>query len=322
MFDFEDKKFIVPNPNLAQNKAIEIILGVKPRWSLWTWANSKSIYLGWGHRPSGLWALKKARQTGRPSCLLEDGFLRSFTREETALSIVFDDQGIYYDASQPSRLENLIQQSLTEQQEERTQNLIQLWRAKRVSKYNAQPDYTGGLPQDYVLVIDQVRNDQSIAKGLANAQSFQTMLEAALAEHPHSQILLKVHPDTITRPNKNGHFDIAQIQKNPRITIIFDPCHPVRLLEQAKAVYTVTSQMGFEALLWGKPVRTFGMPFYAGWGLTKDEQRAPERRNSANLLQITHAALIDYPVYLDPENHTQCQAEAIIEYLGERRSQI
>ena len=39
--------------------------------------------------------------------------------------------------------------------------------------------------------------------------------------------------------------------------------------------------MGFEALLWGKPVRCFGMPFYAGWGLTRDELPAPARARPA-----------------------------------------
>ena len=50
------------------------------------------------------------------------------------------------------------------------------------------------------------------------------------------------------------------------------------LIEAAAALYTVTSQMGFEALLWGRPVRVFGLPFYAGWGLTRDALAAPSRR--------------------------------------------
>ena len=38
--------------------------------------------------------------------------------------------------------------------------------------------------------------------------------------------------------------------------------------------------MGFEALLWGRPVHCFGMPFYAGWGLTQDRLVPPERRTA------------------------------------------
>ena len=37
----------------------------------------------------------------------------------------------------------------------------------------------------------------------------------------------------------------------------------------------MTSLAGFEALLRGRPVTTYGMPFYAGWGLTRDLGMAP-----------------------------------------------
>ena len=37
-------------------------------------------------------------------------------------------------------------------------------------------------------------------------------------------------------------------------------------------VYVVSSTMGFEALLAGKSVTCFGMPWYAGWGATDDRQ--------------------------------------------------
>jgi capsular polysaccharide export protein len=36
--------------------------------------------------------------------------------------------------------------------------------------------------------------------------------------------------------------------------------------------------MGFEALLLGKAVHCFGMPFYAGWGLTHDSKTCPRRQ--------------------------------------------
>jgi capsular polysaccharide export protein len=78
------------------------------------------------------------------------------------------------------------------------------------------------------------------------------------------------------------------------------------LLENATAVYTVTSQIGFEALLWGKPVHCFGMPFYAGWGLTRDAQTAPERRKPITLEQLAHAALVDYARYRHPETQEAC----------------
>ena len=39
-----------------------------------------------------------------------------------------------------------------------------------------------------------------------------------------------------------------------------------RLLDAVDEVHTLTSLAGFEALLRGKAVVTWGLPFYAGWG--------------------------------------------------------
>ena len=51
-------------------------------------------------------------------------------------------------------------------------------------------------------------------------------------------------------------------------------CAPTRcrpgLMEGAVAVYTVSSQLGFEAILAGHRPQVFGQPFYAGWGLSED----------------------------------------------------
>ncbi len=96
-------------------------------------------------------------------------------------------------------------------------------------------------------------------------------------------------------------------------------CHPVRLLREAEAVYVVTSQLGFEGLLWGKPVRCFGMPFYAGWGLTEDEIAAPSRRERATLEQLVHAALVTYPRYVNPTGNERCEVEVILEHLKLQR---
>jgi capsular polysaccharide export protein len=103
------------------------------------------------------------------------------------------------------------------------------------------------------------------------------------------------------------------------VQVLGDDVHPVSLIEQAEALYVVTSQMGFEGLLWGKRVRTFGMPFYAGWGLTQDELPCPERRRPVQLENLVHAALIDYPRYIDPETGHRCEPERVIAWIGLQR---
>ena len=75
-------------------------------------------------------------------------------------------------------------------------------------------------------------------------------------------LYLRTHPDT-RLGKKRGVLGQASLDD---VIILDQPCHPHALIEQVDAVYTVSSQMGFEALLLGKPVYCFGMPFYAGLG--------------------------------------------------------
>ena len=275
--------------------------------------------LTWGRKPSAAFATAFAERHGLSLLRLEDGFLRSlgFGRKEPPLSLVVDDLGIYYDALQPSRLESLIAQPLNLQQQQRANALIAAWRNARVSKYNHAREYTKPLPDHYVLVADQVVGDMSIHYGLAEQASFDRMLQAALDENPDSTVILKIHPGVITG-RKQGHFALKILANNPRIQIISDDVHPVSLLERAEAVYCVTSQIGFEGLLWGKKVRTFGMPFYAAWGLTTDDLQVG-RRGPIALENLVYGALIAYPRYLDPETNLPCEVERLIAWMGLQR---
>jgi len=276
--------------------------------------------IAWGRKASATAASRFADQHGLSLLRLEDGFLRSvgLGNQEPPLSIVVDDSGIYYDATAPSRLESSIAAIHTEAQQSRARALIADWRAVRVSKYNHAREYEGELPARYVLVADQTRGDASIRYGLSDESSFQRMLAAALAEHPGCMVLLKVHPEVMSG-RKQGHFDLVALARNPRVRMLGEDAHPASLIEHAEAIYAVTSQIGFEGLLWGKQVRTFGMPFYAGWGLTHDELPAPGRRKPVSLENLAHAALVEYPRYLDPETGKRCTVEQLIAWMGLQR---
>ena len=145
-------------------------------------------------------------------------------------------------------------------------------------------------------MIDQTANDNSIVGGWANPKSFSRMLRAALNENRKSLVVVKIHPD-VWAGKKVGHFSPDDLKQSTRIQVLAEDYHPVSLLKNAEALYTVTSQLGFEGLLHGKLVRCFGMPFYAGWGLTHDDLRPPRRRMPASIEQLAHAALIKYPRY-------------------------
>lgn len=285
-------------------------------------AAQASAVLAWGRKPSSQAAETWAARHGLPLVRLEDAFLRSvgLGANEPPLGIVLDDVGIYYDASAPSRLERLIAAPPAAPELERGDALVAAWRQARVSKYNHARDWPRPVAPGSVLVVDQTFGDAAIAFGGAKPASFARMLEAALDENPGAPVLLKVHPDVLAG-KKRGHFPALPAGAASRVTLIAADAHPPSVLEQVACVYTVTSQMGFEALLWGLPVRCFGLPFYAGWGLTRDEATAPARRGAASLAALTHAALVGYARYIDPATGARCEPETLLDWLALQRRQ-
>lgn len=272
--------------------------------------------LGWGNKPSAARAARVAQHRGVPLWRCEDGFLRSLGlgADGPPLSLVVDDLGIYYDASRPSRLEALIGTALEPAEHARAEALRRLWCQERLSKYNGGPE-SPAPAEPFVLVVDQTAGDVSIRGGLADGARFQEMLRCALAEHPRHTVVVKMHPE-VARGRRRGHFQPVDLA-DPRLRICADGGHPAALLEQAEAVYVVTSQLGFEALLWGRPLHCFGMPFYAGWGLSDDRLAPPERRRGGiSLSQLVHGALVAYPTYLDPHRGEPCPPERLMAVLG------
>jgi capsular polysaccharide export protein len=279
--------------------------------------------VGWGLKRKSLEAVEYARRVGLPYLALEDGFLRSvgLGNASPPQSLIIDDVGVYFDAHRPSRLEGLIAAPHSDAQRQRAARLAEGWRAGRLSKYNHAREKLPPVDGPFVLAVDQTFGDASIEYGMASAASFKRMLEAALDENPGLPVVLKVHPDVIAG-RRQGHFDALTARQSSRVVLLSDNAHPPPLFERAHSVYVVTSQMGLEALVWGKPVRTFGMPFYAGWGLTQDEQAAPDRRRTAHPVtadDLVHAALVEYPRYIDPETLARCEPERLVAWMSLQR---
>lgn len=300
--------------------------------------------LAWGNKKSGRSAASFAHSHSATLLRIEDGFLFGLAPGTSSrMSLIIDDIGIYYDGSRPSRLEYLILKSLDFDQITRAQFIRDLWCEHGVSKYNHSPDwnnlssptslhgfsysghlaYQGEPNEPFILVIDQTFEDQSVAGALADASSFSLMLDAALTQDEIKNIIIKAHPE-VTSGKKRGYFDYridSLLRANSRIQILDQDVCLSSVISKAHSVYTVSSQAGFEALLWGKQVFTFGMPFYAGWGLTTDYLTRPVRRKNISIEQLIYAALISYSRYVNPHTNAICQAEDIIRIIGLQRTQ-
>jgi capsular polysaccharide export protein len=260
------------------------------------------------------------------ACLrVEDGFLRSRGLGAALippLSLVTDDLGIYYDPTRPSRLEALIQSPLPPSALTRARHLRQALIAARISKYNL-PGAMPALPPGHrILVPGQVEDDASIRLGTSTVQTNLALLQATRAANPTAILIYKPHPD-VEAGLRPGAIPAEKLQN--LADIVAETAAPLALIDACTEVWTMTSLLGFEALLRGKPVTCLGTPFYAGWGLTKDLAATPNRRSHApdghpmprpNLDALTHAALIAYPRYYDPVTKGPCPPEVAVERLA------
>ena len=75
-------------------------------------------------------------------------------------------------------------------------------------------------------------------------------------------------------------------------------------------VHTLTSLSGFEALLQGKHVVTYGKPFYAGWGLT-DDVMIKQEYMALTLKELFAGVMILYPKYWDWQTRHACCPEDV-----------
>lgn len=251
---------------------------------------------------------------------VEDGFLRS-KGLGAALhppgSVVVDRSGIYYDARGPSDLETLLAgHEFPPALVERASLLRAAIRASGVTKYGADAGQMIDLPpgRRTVLAVGQVEDDLSVEFGGAGVAGNLDLLTRVRRSEPDAYIIYRPHPD-VQAGLRKGHLSDAAILEHADC---IDTGAPLMALVQAvDEVHVLSSLTGFEALMRDRPVTVHGMPFYAGWGLTRD-MAAPNGRRGRRLTldQLVAAALILYPRYLDPVTRLPCGPEIMVDRLA------
>ena len=259
----------------------------------------------WGHSDYAPRGEAAAEASGATLVRVEDAFLRSLRpgrAGEPPLGLLIDRQGCYFDASRPSDLEELLASHPLDDTAllNRARAVIDRLRSAQLSKYSATDPTLEPPAPGYVLVVDQTEGDASVRLGGAGRDSFLEMIYWAATDHPGARIVIKSHPETDAghRPGYLSEEDLSGY--GDRVTRVSGPISPWRLFEGAVGVYTVTSQMGFEAILAGHRPVCFGQPFYAGWGLTDDRLPPPRRGRQLTRAQLVAASLILYPAWYDP----------------------
>ena len=255
---------------------------------------------------------------------LEDGFLRSVglgAQFVKPLSWVIDDTGLYFDATAPSALEQLLaQHPLDAPLQARAQQLINQLVQHGISKYNtgAQQWQRPDTDKKIILVPGQVESDASIKFGAPGIKTNIALLQAVRTANPNAYIIYKPHPDVQAGARAAGLNEHTaskfcdQLADNVNIAVLLANCDEVHVL---------TSLAGFEALLRGKTVHCYGLPFYAGWGLTQDSCQCPRRQRKLNLAQLVAATLVLYPFYVSSSSGYYTTPEHTLRQLLHWRAQ-
>ncbi|MBB2204650.1 capsular polysaccharide export protein, LipB/KpsS family [Gluconacetobacter takamatsuzukensis] len=275
----------------------------------------------WATRlPPGL--EEKAREARTPLWRVEDGFVRSIGLGSALMppsSITIDTRGIYYDPARESDLEHILatagfDPALRARAGRLVDSLVRLG----ISKYGAGPAAGMGESWDTggrrtILVPGQVADDQSVRCGGGRIGGNLELLQTVRRHNPDAFIVYRPHPD-VEATHRAGHMDDSVVmQLADRIDrggAILDT------IARVDEVHTLTSLAGFEALMRGRRVVTYGVPFYAGWGLTVDMGDVPARRTRhLSLEELVAGVLILFPRYLDPVTRLPCGPEVLIDRL-------
>lgn len=287
------------------------------------WPGADDAVVAWGHAPRAGRAEALARRSGAPLWRVEDAWVRSIrpgrSGGEPPVGLLLDRRGMHYDPAQPSDLETLLATHPLDDGAliARARLAIERMRALHLSKYNTHDPALAPPAPGYVLVVDQVRGDASLAHGGLGdpARRFREMLVMAQEENPGARVLIRAHPEAASgaRP---GYFTADDARG--RVAFVDGAHSPWALLDGAVAVYTVASQFGFEAILAGHRPRVFGQPFYAGWGLTDDAFPLDRRRRVLTRVQLFALAMLVYPLWYDPLRDRLCPFEEVLDQMEAR----
>ncbi|QFT63968.1 capsular polysaccharide biosynthesis protein [Roseivivax sp. THAF30] len=268
----------------------------------------------WGASPLARRGERVAEAKDAPLVRIEDAFLRSLfpgRAGEPPLGLLIDTSGAHFDPSTPSDLERLLAEHPIDDAQllARARAAIARLRASHLTKYAATRTDLAPPEPGYVLVIDQTRGDASVTASGGDRMRFLEMLFHAREAHPGARILIRTHPET-TAGHRPGHFEESDLGQG--LAFHDGNISPWMLLDGAVAVYTVSSQLGFEAILAGHRPHVFGQPFYAGWGLTEDAFPIDRRQRKLTRAQLFAAAMILYPVWYDPYRDRRADLEDVI----------
>jgi hypothetical protein len=127
-----------------------------------------------------------------------------------------------------------------------------------------------------------VVEDYKIKRVIPHCYDQASIIEQVAGALPHGyDLVLKEHPMSIGR---NKLSLLRRLRRTPNVRIVPPHTSSHELMQAADAVAVISSTVGLEALLYGRPVLTLGQPFYSGYGITVDVDSFREIREAVPAL--------------------------------------
>lgn len=145
-----------------------------------------------------------------------------------------------------------------------------------------------------------VTDDYKIKSVIPHCVDQASIIEQVVDALPQGyDLVLKEHPMSIGR---NSISMLRRLLRRPNVRLVEPYMSSHDLIRRAAAIAVISSTVGLEALLHGRPVLTLGQPFYSGYGVTVDvdsfreiQSKVPEllrfEPDREQTLRFLHAAM-------------------------------
>ena len=290
--------------------------------------NEAAYVAGWGYRPSGIKAKSLALNKNKRYLSLEEGFIAKipYLNDNTLISLAVDSVAPYFDTTEKTDLESLLIRIKKEDLPSNLNFLFEKWKELNPKKYlNIEEQFALDLypvNSKYVVIIDQISGDASLNEEIVGKRPFKRLLDFIVNNYPEMNVLIKKHPKEGSRnflkSKKSAIAAELKHFKSLKVSFLSANFEIDLLRNQIQEVLVVNSLMGAELLLKGYNVRTFGSPWYSGWGLTEDEGLCERKQKIKKIIsreELFYCAYVQYNKYVHPVTRKKCCFSDILEHL-------
>jgi capsule polysaccharide export protein KpsC/LpsZ len=268
----------------------------------------KNIYI-WGYE-IGHWALLVSKIFNIKISRVEDGYLRSFylgKEHNQANSLVIDNESLHFDKNGKSIIHELISEEIDEKiTNQHAEYFIKFCKNNFITKYSAiNKTHLKTIEQinnlfpaaNFIGVVGQKPNDKSMIYGNPKSYSNFSIFYKALKENKDSIIIFKQHPDVVDNSLTDILVKLFCIFSKRTFFIKDKFLSPIYFINRSNVIYTISSTIGFEALIHDKKTVVFGTPFYAGYGLTEDRVKIERKKKLITKEQLIYNYIYRYCKY-------------------------